>query len=145
MDDSSRKPLHSSVFALHRYANKMQTFYSKCINVIEFAKDFCLNPRKRTDVQDQGEMKSWGGGGGRVVVEGTEKLVHPGLVQLFSPCIYAFRINTLQCGFSGTVAHTESCSLVSVLREAANSVAQMRDCGKGEGVAQAGVWFLSSF
>lgn len=33
----------------------MWRFYSKCVNIIEFAKDACLNPGWRTDIQGQEE------------------------------------------------------------------------------------------
>lgn len=91
-DHASRKPLLSSVFALHHYANKMRKFYSKCVNIIEFAKDFCLNPRQKTDVQDYEEMRSR--------VKKQESLpAHPSSLQLFIPWTEALAINTLQCGF----------------------------------------------
>lgn len=54
-ESTSRKPLLLYIFALNFYANKMWRFYSKCVNTIEYAKDACLNPGWRTDIQGQEE------------------------------------------------------------------------------------------
>lgn len=74
-------------------------------------------------------------------VEGTEKLAHPGLVQLFGPCIYAFHSNTLQCRFlwdcgSHRILFPGLSSVGSY--SAVCGMARARDCGSREGIAQAG-------
>lgn len=142
-DHRSRKPLLSSVFASHRYANKMRKFYSKCVNIIEFAKDFCLDPRQRTDVQDQEEMRS------RVGKE-PESLPIPAGFSLPFPWIEALCINSLHCAFLWDCGSYGACALALVLWEAVLLFLVQPGLGAGgcrsrQVSAWGEVWFLSCF
>lgn len=55
-ESTNRKPRLSSIFAYHFYADKLQSFYSKCVNSIEFFKDACLNPGQKGQ-EERGENR----------------------------------------------------------------------------------------